>query len=110
LWADYVSERNEALQFLSPSQTVEISESAAKSLGIGNGTEVVVTGDNGKSLRAHVAIRPRQPEDVAFLIEGTRENSSNQLSGATTVTLEKAPEEPVEEPTFGTSERETVEW
>ena len=111
LWADYVSERNESLEFLSPSQTLEISEGAAVALGVGNGTEVVVTGDNGKSLRAHVAIRPRMPDDTVFLIEGTRENAANLLSGAGTVTVAIAP--PAEEaaaPTLGAPVREKVEW
>jgi len=110
LWADYVSERNPALEFLSPDQTVELSEATAKSLGVGNGTEVIVTGDNDRSLRAHVAVRHRIPDDVCFLIEGTRENAANLLSGASTVTIAEAPPEPEEEQTFGTSEREKVEW
>jgi NADH-quinone oxidoreductase subunit G len=111
LWADCVSERNPALEFLSPDQTVEISEAAARSLGVGNGTEVVVTADNTKSLRAHVAIRPRVPDDVAFLIEGTRENAANLLSGASTVTISEAPPEPAEEePNLRAAEREKVEW
>jgi hypothetical protein len=70
---------------------------------------VVVTGDNGTSLRAHVAIRPRMPDDVAFVIEGTEEQAANLLTGAGTVTIAEAPE-PEEEPTFGTAEREKVEW
>jgi NADH-quinone oxidoreductase subunit G len=110
LWADYVSERNASLEFLSPTQTIEISESTAVRLGVGNGTEVLVTGDNGKSLRAHVAIRPRNPDQVAFLIEGTRESGANLLSGARTVEIAEPPPEPDEEPTFGTAEREKVEW
>ncbi len=110
LWADYVSERNPSLEFLSPTQTVEISESTAVRLGVGNGTEVVVTGDNGKSLRARVAIRPRNPDDVAFLIEGTAEDGANLLSGARTVEIAEPPPEPDEEPSFGTTERERVEW
>lgn len=110
LWADYVSERNPSLEFLSPSQTVELSESTAKGLGVGNGTKVVVTGDNGKSLEGYVAVRPRMPDDVVFVIEGTRENAANLLSGARTVEIAEAPPEPAEEPTFGTGEREKVEW
>jgi NADH-quinone oxidoreductase subunit G len=110
LWADFVSERNPSLEFLRPSQTVEISESTAKRLGVGNGTAVLVTGDNGKSLRAHVAIRHRTPDEVAFLIEGTAENGANLLSGAATVEIAEPPPEPEEEPTFGTAEREKIEW
>jgi NADH-quinone oxidoreductase subunit G len=110
LWADFVSERNPSLEFLRPDQTVEISESTAKRLGVGNGTEVVVTGDNGKSLRAHVAIRHRTPDEVAFLIEGTAENGANLLSGAATVEIAEPPGEPEAEPTFGTAEREKIEW
>jgi len=110
LWADYVSERNASLEFLSPTQTIEISESIAVRLGVGNGTEVVVTADNGRSLRAHVAIRPRTPDGVAFLIEGTRESGANLLSGARTVEIAEPPPEPDEEPTFGIAEREKVEW
>ena len=37
LWADYVTERNPSLGFLSPDQTLEISEAAARALGVGNG-------------------------------------------------------------------------
>jgi len=110
LWADFVSERNPSLEFLRPDQTLEISESTAKRLGVGNGTEVVVTGDNGKSLGAHVAIRHRTPDEVAFLIEGTAENGANLLSGARTVEIAEPPAEPDEEPMFGTAEREKIEW
>jgi predicted molibdopterin-dependent oxidoreductase YjgC len=106
-----VAERNPALEFLSPAQMVEVSEATAKSLGIGNGTEVVVTGDNGKSLRAVVAIRHRVPDDVCFLIEGTRENPANLLGGAGSVTLAEAPAEVVvERPAVVASGREEVEW
>ncbi|MGI8726213.1 MAG: NADH-quinone oxidoreductase subunit NuoG, partial [Solirubrobacterales bacterium] len=56
LWADYVAERNEALRFLSPSQTVEINVQLAKELGLGNGQTVNVVAPSGKSVRASVAI------------------------------------------------------
>jgi NADH-quinone oxidoreductase subunit G len=110
LWADYVSERNPALEFLSPTQTVELSEATAMRLGVGNGTPVEVTGHSGSSLRAQVAIRHRTPDQVAFLIEGTREGAANLLSGAGTVEIAEAAPEPGEEPPAGSAERETVEW
>ncbi len=110
LWADYVSERNPALEFLSPTQTLELSEATAKRLAVGNGTPVEVTGDNGKSVRAHVAIRHRNPDEVAFLIEGTRENAANLLGGARTVQVAEAPPEPEPEPPPSSAERETVKW
>ncbi len=115
LWADYVSERNPSLEFLRPDQTLELSEAAAVALDVGNGSEVIVSGDNGTSLRAHVAIRPRMPEDTAFLIEGTREQGANLLSGATSITVEVAPaHEPEAEqakpPVLGTVARQKVEW
>ena len=111
LWADYVSDRNPSLNFLSPTQTLEISEQAAVALNVGNGSEVVVTGEDGRSLEARVAIRPRMPDDTVFLIEGTRENAANLLGDARTVTVELAPaEEEQQAPTFGTAAREKVEW
>jgi NADH-quinone oxidoreductase subunit G len=112
LWSDYVSERNPSLNFLSPTQTLEVSEQTAVALNVGNGSEVVVTGDNGKTLRAHVAIRPRMADDTVFLIEGTREQAANVLGGAATVTVAIAPaaEEPTTPAPLGTTEREKVEW
>jgi predicted molibdopterin-dependent oxidoreductase YjgC len=93
LWADYVAEENENLRFLSPGQTVELSLTTAKRLGFGNGSEVLITAETGASVRARVAIRPRQPDSVAFLIDGVRENGANRLGESTTVEISEAPVE-----------------
>ncbi len=47
LWADYVAERNPSLEYPPPGQTLELSEATARELGFGNGTEVLVSGDDG---------------------------------------------------------------
>jgi hypothetical protein len=44
------------------------------------------------------------------LIEGTRENAANLLGDATHVEISPAPEEPAEQPTFGVTERQAVQW
>jgi NADH-quinone oxidoreductase subunit G len=109
LWADYVSERNEALRFLSPEQTVEVTPATAGKLGLSDGQDVLVSAGD-KSLRAKVALRERMLDGVALLIEGTRENAANLLGDATHVEISPAPEEPAEQPTFGVTERQAVQW
>ncbi len=109
LWADYVAERNPSLEYLSPPQTLELSEGAARGLGVGNGTEVIVTGETGEELRAVVAIRPRMPDDVGFLIEGTAEDAANLLGEARAISVAVAPAaEEDEAPALGVSAREKV--
>jgi NADH-quinone oxidoreductase subunit G len=88
LWADEVTERNVALQFLAPEQRVELAPSDADRLGLADGDEVHVR-SNGTSVRARVALRERVRPGAAFLIEGTATNNANVLNGAETVELEK---------------------
>jgi hypothetical protein len=50
------------------------------------------------------------PDDTAFLIEGTKAEGANRLSGAKTITVE--PAAPIAEPTYASHgvSRERVEW
>ncbi|MDQ3102723.1 MAG: molybdopterin-dependent oxidoreductase, partial [Actinomycetota bacterium] len=114
LWSDYVAERNEALRFLSPAQTLELSPTDAERLGVQHGQRVAVS-SNGHSLLASVALRERMLEGTAFLIEGTAENGVNRLNGASVVSVSAAPEEPAAEsgggaPALATTKREPVSW
>jgi NADH-quinone oxidoreductase subunit G len=81
LWAGEVTERNPALRFLSPRQTLELAPADAERLGVRNGQPVEAR-SNGHSLRAHVAIRQRMRPGAGFLIEGTAENNASLLAGA----------------------------
>jgi len=112
LWADYVSERNPALRFLSPSQTLELNPGDAERLGIQQGQTVQVS-SNGHSIQARVSLRERMLEGTGFLIEGTAENGANRLDGAAIVKVGPAPEEPaadLEVKTYGANKREAVQW
>ncbi|MCB0864784.1 MAG: NADH-quinone oxidoreductase subunit NuoG, partial [Solirubrobacterales bacterium] len=67
LWGDYVAERNPALRFLSPSQTLELHPDDAERLGVQQGERVQVSSD-GRSLIANVALRERMLPGSGFLI------------------------------------------
>jgi NADH-quinone oxidoreductase subunit G len=88
LWADEVTERNVALRFLTPRQTVELSVADGERMGLKEGDEVEVR-SNGASVRARVDLRERMRPGVAFLIEGTRTDNANALSGAHTIEVTK---------------------
>jgi NADH-quinone oxidoreductase subunit G len=79
LWAGEVAERNPALRFLEPAQTLELAPADAERLGIGHGTEAEVS-SNGTSMRVRVAVRSRMRPGAGFLIEGTAEDSANALT------------------------------
>jgi NADH-quinone oxidoreductase subunit G len=81
LWAGEVTERNPALRFLSPRQTLELAPADAERLGVQN-AQLVEARSNGHSLRAQVAIRQRMRPGAGFLIEGTAENNASLLAGA----------------------------
>jgi NADH-quinone oxidoreductase subunit G len=89
LWAGEVSERNPALRFLAPKQTLEIAPHDADRLGVAEGDEVVVS-SNGSSLEARVEVRERLRPGAVFLIEGTREQNANLLAGAARVEVRPA--------------------
>ncbi len=84
LWSSEVTDRNEALKFLAPSQRLELAASDAERLGLSQGDEVEVR-SNGHSVRAHAVIRERMRPGAAFLIEGTADNNANRLNGAEAV-------------------------
>jgi anaerobic selenocysteine-containing dehydrogenase len=109
LWSDYVAERNPALRFLSPAQTLELHPTDAERLKVTQGQRVEVTSD-GHMVIASVALRERMLEGTAFLIEGVAENGANRLSGASVVSVSPAPEEPADEPAYGSESREAVSW
>ena len=91
LWAGEVTDRNAALRFLAPQQTLELAPSDAEELGIENGDQVEVR-SNGTSVRAHVALRERIRPGAVFLIEGTAEENANALTGAGVVEVRKVEE------------------
>jgi NADH-quinone oxidoreductase subunit G len=91
LWATEVTERNPALRFLTPTQTVELAVADAERLGLADGDNVEVR-SNGTSIRARVALRERIRPGAAFLIEGTSEDNANALAGAETVEIAKSGE------------------
>ena len=81
--------RAPALEFLAPTQRVEIAPADAERLGLANGDEVAVR-SNGTSVHARVALRERMRPGAAFLIEGTKTNNANVLNGAETIRIEKS--------------------
>jgi NADH-quinone oxidoreductase subunit G len=89
LWATDVTDRNPALRFLAPKQTVEISVADAERLELEDGQEVDVR-SNGTSVRARVAVRERVLPGSAFMIEATVEANANQLSSAELIEVVKA--------------------
>jgi NADH-quinone oxidoreductase subunit G len=89
LWAGEITERNPALRFLAPAQTLEIAPSDAERLGLGDGDEVVVS-SNGDSVAARVGLRERLRPGGVFLIEGTREQNANLLGEAETVEVRRS--------------------
>jgi NADH-quinone oxidoreductase subunit G len=89
LWAGEVSERNPALRFLIPKQTLEVAPHDAERLGIGEGDEVVVS-SNGNAVQARVEVRERLRPGSVFLIEGTAEQNANLLAGAESVEVRGA--------------------
>jgi NADH-quinone oxidoreductase subunit G len=91
LWSGEVTERNPALRFLAPRQTLELSPSDAERLEVSNGDEVEVR-SNGTSVRARVALRERMRPGAGFLIEGTAEQNANALAGAEEVEISKVEE------------------
>jgi NADH-quinone oxidoreductase subunit G len=91
LWATEVTERNPALRFLAPKQTVELAVSDGERLGLADGEDVHVR-SNGTSVRARVALRERMRPGAAFLIEGTATDNANALAGAETVEISKPQE------------------
>ena len=80
LWASEATERNEALEFLSPKQTFEASPHDAERLGVANGDEVDVR-SNGTTITARAAIRARVRPGSAFLIDGIAQENANALDG-----------------------------
>ena len=91
LWADEITERNVALRFLAPEQTVELAPSDGERLGVADGDEVEVH-SNGSSVRATVDLRERMRPGAAFLIEATATENANALRGARTVEISKPAE------------------
>jgi NADH-quinone oxidoreductase subunit G len=81
LWSGEITERNPALRFLAPRQTVELAPVDADRLGVAHGEDVDVR-SNGTSVRARVAVRERMRPGAAFLIEGTAEQNATALAGA----------------------------
>jgi NADH-quinone oxidoreductase subunit G len=86
LWANEVTDRNAALRFLAPSQTLELAPDDAERLGVRDGDSVEV-GSNGVSVRARVALRERLHPGAGFLIEGTAADNANALAGARAVEI-----------------------
>ena len=84
LWAGGVAERNPALRFLEPRQTLELAPADAERLGVENGQPVRVS-SNGYALDATAAVRARVSRGAGFLIDGTATDNANELAGADVV-------------------------
>jgi NADH-quinone oxidoreductase subunit G len=91
LWASEAAERSPALQFLVPSQRLELAPADAERLGVAQGDEVDVR-SNGTSVRARVRVHERMLEGAGFMIDGLAANSANALAGAETVEVAKVEE------------------
>jgi NADH-quinone oxidoreductase subunit G len=78
LWSGEVTERNPALRFLAPKQTLELAPADAERLGVANGEQVSVRA-NGSAVDATVAIRDRLRPGAGFLIEGTKVANANAI-------------------------------
>jgi NADH-quinone oxidoreductase subunit G len=91
LWAAEATERNPALRFLVPGQTLELAPADAERLSLGERDRVEVS-SNGASLVARVAIRARMRPGAAFLVEGTAADNANVLTGAEPVEVRRLPE------------------
>jgi predicted molibdopterin-dependent oxidoreductase YjgC len=90
LWTGYVTRHAPVLEFLRPSQTVELSPDDAERLGVGSG-EFVQVGVNGTRVRATATVRATMPQGSAFLIEGTDDNPANALLDGEPQTVEVSP-------------------
>ncbi|MGH2988002.1 MAG: molybdopterin oxidoreductase family protein, partial [Solirubrobacterales bacterium] len=88
LWADEVTDRNVALRFLAPAQTVELAPSDGERLGLADGDEVEVR-SNGTAVRARVELRERMRPGTAFLVEATATDNANALQPGETVEVIK---------------------
>jgi len=91
LWAGEVTERNPALRFLAPQQTLELAPDDAERLGVEQGDAVEVA-SNGFKIHANVAIRERIRPGAGFLIEGLESDGANTLGGAAEVSVTRAGE------------------
>jgi anaerobic selenocysteine-containing dehydrogenase len=89
LWAGPITELNPPLKFLQPTQRVEVSPADADRLGLRHG-DLVSVSQNGAAVEAHVAIRERVAEGVAFLAEGVAEGNANALLNGGPVSVEIA--------------------
>jgi NADH-quinone oxidoreductase subunit G len=88
LWSGEIPERNPALRFLVPRQTIELAPVDAERLGVAQDEDVDVR-SNGTSLRARVMIRERMRPGAAFMIEGTAEENATALAGVAAVEVTK---------------------
>ena len=90
LWSGEATERNPALRFLAPRQTLELALADGERLGLGDGDEVDVR-SNGASVRARVALRERVQPGAAFLIEGTASENANVFTSRAEIELDPVP-------------------
>jgi NADH-quinone oxidoreductase subunit G len=89
LWSGEVTERNPALRFLAPKQTLEIAPADAARLRLAHGAPVSVR-SNGSAIDATVAIRERLRPGAGFLIEGTRVANANALRAGDPIEIRPA--------------------
>jgi NADH-quinone oxidoreductase subunit G len=79
LWTSKEVDVSPALQFLRPSQTVEISPADAERLGVGQGDQVEL-GINGTRVQGAARLRAAVPAGTVFMVEGTRTDGANRLT------------------------------
>ena len=92
LWADEVTERNPALRFLAPEQTLELAPADAERLGLAHGDEVDVR-SNGTSVEARVALRERMRPGARVPDRGHRERQRERARPAPRRSRSSRPEE-----------------
>ena len=90
LWSGYVTRHAPVLEFLKPSQTVELSPADAERLGIPAGGRVSLNSD-GEQIAATATVRAAMPQGTAYLIEGTDDAPAGALLNGAPQTVEVTP-------------------
>jgi NADH-quinone oxidoreductase subunit G len=93
LWAGEIPERNPALRFLAPEQTLELAPVDGEKLGLAHGDRAVIS-ENGMSIEAQVTLRSRVRPGTGFLIEGTAKGNANAIGDLAAADVSKAEEAP----------------
>jgi NADH-quinone oxidoreductase subunit G len=88
IWAAEVTDRNPALNFLAPTQRLELSVADAKELELEHGDPITVS-SNGHSVDAFASLKARMTPGVAFLIEGVEGANANVFGAGAAISVVK---------------------